>query len=116
MPREPMFRQALLVAIAGIAIAAVIRYLAIEPDAVARVCTAMGKQPWWCGVHRATVITFQSGILGVVSLASAAFAVFGGRSLFVMLATGFGGAGLILYSAGPAAVAVVLGLLRALRR
>lgn len=113
---RPHLRQALAVAIAGLAVAAAIRYLAIEPDAVARICTAMGERPWWCTVHRGTVITFQSGILGIASLAGGVIAILGGRWHFVLLATGLGAAGLVLYSAGPAAVAVILGLLCAVRR
>ncbi|MFO1188348.1 MAG: hypothetical protein U1E97_01840 [Alphaproteobacteria bacterium] len=118
---RPPLREALAIAIGGLAVAAAIRYLAIESDTVARICTAMGEQPWWCTVHRGTVITFQSGILGIASLASGVISILGGRILggrrfFVLAATGLGAAGLVLYSAGPAAVALVLGLLRAVRR
>jgi len=118
---SPPLRAALAFAIGGLAVAAALRYLAIESDAVARVCTAMGERPWWCAVHRGTVITFQSGILGIASLACGIISILGGRILggrrvFVPVATGLGAAGLILYSAGPAAVGLVLALLRAVRR
>lgn len=113
--RPGLLRQALAVAFGGLLLAAAIRYLAIEPDAIARVCSAMGQIPGWCRVHEGVVLAFQSGILGIASLASGVIALMGGGRPFIVLAVGLGAMGLVLYSAGPAAVALILGLLRAVR-
>ncbi|CAK0743979.1 conserved membrane hypothetical protein [Gammaproteobacteria bacterium] len=90
----------------------VLRYSFIEPDVNGAICEVNG--PWWCPPRTALIVATEWKIIGGLALALALVAVLmvlrDGRQMekVAMAAMAIGGAGLLLYNATLAAVAVVL--------
>ena len=112
---------------AGIGAGCALRFLAIEPEAIGRVCASQGAAldaPFWCAVRQAVILFFHLNVIGGLALAAGAIALVGGRRAGWRtlaeriharpLALVAGGLALVLYNAGLGATAVVLGLLAAL--
>ncbi len=104
-----------LFALAVLAIALVVRFVLVEPPELAWVCQADGTVPWWCPWREGTIAALRLGVLGFLSVAAGILAILGGGRPVAGVAIIAGAAGLVLYAAGPAALGVVLGALRAVR-
>lgn len=109
----------LLLAAAGFAVGWGVRYQWIEPTAIGILCDEGLAAPWWCGPRTALIAAIQSwpgrvlapmlAVLPWLVRRRAAARRLGLLALFVV------GAGLVLYNAGPAVIALVpagLGLIR----
>jgi len=111
---KTLLRRALIAALAGLALAAGIRYGVIEPAPLGWACQ-VADRPWWCLPRSALIAVLQSAALGWVALAAAVVALFGGGRTWGIAAAALGAAALFLYGAGPGSLALLLALLRALR-
>ncbi len=98
-----------LMAVAALAVggALYVRYRIIEASAVGLACDA-GWQSWRCGVRRAATAMFNNSAFGIVALIAAVLNLM--RPSVVLLTLGLlaGGAGLVLYNGGLAALALAL--------
>lgn len=108
----------LAVAAGVIALAVVVRFQLIEPQAIGITCSAPGA-PWWCLPREALVLPFHFGVPGAIALvlALAGFFMDGpwARRL-AWIAMPIAAAGLILYNVTWSAPAIVLALLTVVRR
>ena len=101
---------ALLVVAAALAV----RFIVIE-GTMAQACIAVSP-PSWCAARNSLVQFFRAEGFGYAALAAGVLAhLFGGRPA-AAAALIVGAAGLVLYNTGLASVAVLLGLLRLVRR
>lgn len=91
-------------------LAAASRYALVEPAALAAACDA---SPWQgrCALRSLTIQAFVEHRLGLAALAAALLATLARSRWIAAAALAAGGAGLVLYSAGLAAPAVLLGAL-----
>jgi len=107
----------LAVAVGVMALAVLVRFQLIEPQAIGIACSAPGA-PWWCLPREALVLPFHFGVPGVIALALAVVGFFlegpWARRL-AWIATPVAAAGLILYNATWSAPAIVLALLTIVR-
>ena len=107
----------LAVAVGVMALAVLVRFQLIEPQAIGIACSAPGA-PWWCLPREALVLPFHFGVPGVIALALAVvgFLLEGpwARRL-AWIVTPVAAAGLILYNATWSAPAIVLALLTIVR-
>lgn len=99
------------------ALAAVLRFQLIEPQAIGILCSGAGA-PWWCLPREAVVLAFHFEVMGALALALGVAAFFvegplGTRLAWITLP--FAAAGLVLYNATWAAPAILLGLLGVVR-
>jgi hypothetical protein len=92
-----------------------VRALLIEPPEPAWACQALDTAPWWCPLRLGFIAVLQAGTLGVAAAAAGLWALVCGGRWASGIAVALGGAGLLLYAAGPSALAVVLGLIRGAR-
>jgi hypothetical protein len=99
---------------AALAAALALRFYAIEPRALGFACQA-GMPPWWCGARRALVLSSQWGLWGGLAVALGAIGFFGRSRSAALAALIVGVAALTLYNPATGAIAVLLGLLRAVR-
>ena len=108
----------LAAAAAVVALAMVVRFQLIEPQAIGIACSAPGA-PWWCVPREALVLPFHFGVPGVIALALAVAGFFldgpWARRLG-WIAMPIAAAGLVLYNATWSAPAIVLALLTIVRR
>ena len=101
-------------ALAVVAAALAVRFLVIE-GSMAQACIS-ATPPSWCAARNSLVQFFRAEGFGYAALAAGILAhLFGGRPMAVV-ALVVGAAGLVLYNTGLASVAVLLGLLRLVRR
>jgi hypothetical protein len=101
-------------ALAVVATALAVRFLVIE-GSMAQACIAAAP-PSWCAARNSLVQFFRAEGFGYAALAAGILAhLFGGRPMAIV-ALIVGAAGLVLYNTGLASVAVLLGLLRLVRR
>ena len=108
----------LAVAAGAAAVAAVLRYQFIEPQALGVACGS-STPPWWCVPREALILAFYHQVPGVLALAGAAIAFLGegrwatwlGRVAMVLAAMG-----LLLYNVTWAAPALLLTLMATVRR
>lgn len=101
-------------ALAVVAAALAVRFIVIEGQ-MAQACIAMSP-PSWCAARHSLVQFFRAEGFGYAALAAGILAhLFGGRPMAIV-ALIVGAAGLVLYNTGLASVAVLLGLLRLVRR
>ncbi len=91
-------------------LAALLRFLLVEPEAVAHLCGATAA-PWWCTLRAAAIAAFASGALAVAAVGAGAAAIVTLRAGAGLAAACLGIAGLVLYSVEAGAVAFLLGLL-----
>jgi hypothetical protein len=108
--------RAIALAAAAAGLAAALRFLVIEPAHLAWACQVAEGEPWWCLPRQAVIVTLRVEALGWASVALGIFAFVRGGIPLAMGAVAAGGAGLMLYAAGPAALGLLLGLLRTVRR
>ena len=94
--------------------AAAVRYGAIEPPAVANLCTANGG-PTWCAWREWAVLGFLSYAYGYAALTAAFIALFWRHPLAAWLAAALGAAALVLYCVEAGALALLVGALRLAR-
>ena len=95
---------------AAAALAALLRFLVVEPEALAHLCGA-AVVPWWCTLRAAAVAIFSTGALAVAAVAVGVAAIATGRAAVALAAACLGVAGLVLYSVEAGAVAFLLGVL-----
>ena len=95
--------------------AALLRYFAVEPEAIAHACQ---PDPWsgLCGARSALIQLFLGQRIGWAALVVALAALLLRRRGLARLGLALAGAGLVLYSPEPAAAAVVASLLVLARR
>jgi hypothetical protein len=108
-----VFKVFLIGALSAAAMLA-IRYLVIEPDAVAQACLAysVGLQ---CKLRDAAIYGFSRQLYGPISLAAAVLGAIGALRPFAILAMMTGMAGVVLYDFDLSAVGLLLGALLYLR-
>jgi len=110
-------RRFLAVAVGVMALAVLVRFQLIEPQAIGIACSAPGA-PWWCLPREALVLPFHFGVPGVIALALAVVAFllegpWARRLAWIVMPVA--AAGLILYNATWSAPAIVLALLTIVR-
>jgi hypothetical protein len=103
------------IAVVVMAAALAARVLLIEPPEPGWACQAADGRPWWCPLRLGAIDVLEAGLLGIVSLAAAVAALAGGGRRITGLAILSGTAGLVLFSTGPAALGLLLALIRAVR-
>lgn len=104
-----------LCALGVLALALAVRFGFVEPPELAWLCQEEGSLPWWCPLREGAVAVLRFGVFGILSVAAGLVAILGGGRAVTGVAIVAGAAGLVLYGAGPAALGVVLGALRAIR-
>ena len=92
------------------AIAAVVRFQIVEPEAAMHLC-GTAAAPWWCALRAAVIAAFATNVLAISAVAAGGIAVATRRSGAALAAACLGVAGLILYSVEAGACALLLGLL-----
>ena len=110
-------RRFLAVAVGVMALAVLVRFQLIEPQAIGIACSAPGA-PWWCLPREALVLPFHFGVPGVIALALAVVGFllegpWARRLAWIVMPVA--AAGLILYNATWSAPAIVLALLTIVR-
>lgn len=106
---QPLAFPTLLVTAAA-ALAALLRYLVIEPEGLAHLCSAAAA-PWWCAPRAAAIAAFSTGALAVAAVGAGVVATVTRRPGAGLSAASLGAAGLVLYSVEAGAVGLLLGLL-----
>jgi hypothetical protein len=96
-------------ALAGV-VAAIVRFLLVEPDAMVHLCGATAA-PWWCALRAAAVAAFATNALAIAAVVAGGIATATRRSGAAVAAVCLGLAGLVLYAVEAGAVALLLGLL-----
>lgn len=99
-----------LLVTAAAALAALLRYLVIEPEGLAHLCSAAAA-PWWCAPRAAAITAFSSGALAIAAVGAGVLAIVTRRRGAGGAAACLGAAGLVLYTVEAGAVALLLGLL-----
>jgi hypothetical protein len=99
-----------LLVTAASALAALLRYLVIEPEGVAHLCSAAAA-PWWCALRAAAIAAFATGALAVGAVGAGIVAIVTRRPGAGRAAACLGAAGLVLYAVEAGAIAFLLGLL-----
>jgi len=110
-------RRFLAVAVGVMALAVLVRFQLIEPQAIGIACSAPGAA-WWCLPREALVLPFHFGVPGVIALALAVVGFllegpWARRLAWIVMPVA--AAGLILYNATWSAPAIVLALLTIVR-
>lgn len=94
------------------------RYLVVEFQPVAALCTESGAL-WWCGIREGIIHIFYSDAVGIMSLGMGLTALLlGGRPsgfIWAIAAVIWAAPSIVLYGADFAVPAFLLGLLRLLR-
>jgi hypothetical protein len=103
----------LLIVLAGV-VAALVRYLFIEPANLAHLCDDNGGPPW-CGIRQAIVIAFYSYGLGYAALAATALALLWKHPVSATVAAMLGFIALVMYCYEAGALALLIGSLRLIR-
>lgn len=113
--RAPEFLRAAWPTLLVMLAAGLLRYYAIEPEAIAHACQ---PDPWsgLCGARSALIQLFLGQRIGWAALLVALVALGLRRRWVASLALALAGAGLVLYSPEPSAAALVLSLLVLSRR
>jgi hypothetical protein len=98
-----------LAAVTGVALggALYVRYQIIEASVVGLACDA-GSQDWRCGVRRAATAMFNNSAFGIIALVAAVLNLMRPSVVLFTLGLLAGGAGLVLYNGGLAALALAL--------
>ncbi|MCU0766726.1 MAG: hypothetical protein MUE39_05020 [Gammaproteobacteria bacterium] len=103
---------------AGVAaLAALLRFQFIEPQALGILCASQAA-PWWCLPREAIILAFHFEVVGGIALALgvAAFFLDGPRAVRLAWVTlPFAATGLALYNATWAAPAILLSLMAVVR-
>lgn len=109
--QQPVF-PALLGAAGLFALASLVRYGLIEPQAVGLTCDGAAA-PWWCDARLAVIHTFRLQLFGIGALAAGIAAhLWPRQERALALAALFLGAGaLVLYNVGLGVAGFLLGLL-----
>jgi hypothetical protein len=94
----------------SLAIAAVLRYAALEPAGLAHLCGAPGA-PWWCAPRALAAGVLDAGALGFAAIAAGVVAILTRSSAWALAAACLGAAGLVLYAAATGAAGFLLGFL-----
>jgi hypothetical protein len=111
----PLWLQAMGLTAAGLALAAALRFLVIEPPEYGWACHSLAPQ-WWCPVRGVGIVAVRFGLFGFVALAAGLLALWRASLVAALLAVAAGAAGLLLYVPEPAAGGLLLGALAMLRR
>lgn len=106
---KPLVVAAVSIAIAAAAAAAV-RFLIVEPEEMAHLCSAAAA-PWWCTMRAVIVAAFATDALAIAAVASGLLAIVTHRSGAALAAACLGVAGLVLYAVEAGAIGFLLGLL-----
>ncbi len=112
-------RRFLILAFLGTAVvlasSLAVRFFVIEPAEMGQACLAV-QAPWWCPVRNGLVRFFRADGFGFLGVAAGLLAHILGSRRWAAGGMVLGAAALVLYNTGLGAVAVLLGLLRAVRR
>jgi hypothetical protein len=113
--RATEFARAAWPAALAMLVAAALRFLAVEPEAIAHACQ---PEPWsgLCAARSALIQLFLGQRIGWLALALALAALAFRRRAVARLALALAGAGLVLYSPEPASAALVVSALVLARR
>jgi len=84
-----------------------LRYLAIELTSVGLACQA-GAQTWLCATRKVVMVLFNNSVFGWVALAAALLNLIRPSLLLFAIALAAGAAGVVLYNAGLAGLALAL--------
>jgi hypothetical protein len=106
------------VAAGAAALAAVLRYQFIEPQALGVACGSSAP-PWWCAPREALILAFYHQVPGMLALGAGVVAFLGeGRwaTWLGRVAMAVAAMGLFLYNATWAAPALLLTLMATVRR
>ena len=103
------FAAPVLVAIAA-AVASMLRFQVVEPEALAHLCGAAAA-PWWCTLRAAVVAAFASQALAIAAVAAGVLAIVTRRAGAAIAAASLGAAGLVLYAVEAGAIGFLLGAL-----
>ena len=107
------FGAAVLVASAA-AVAAVLRFQVVEPEALAHLCGAAAA-PWWCALRAAVIAAFATNALAIAAVAAGGIAIVTRRPAAALAAACLGVAGLVLYAVEAGAIGFLLGVLALVR-
>jgi len=103
----------LLIAAVG-GLAAVVRFLFIEPAAIGETCEAHATL-WWCSLRLLVVQGFLHHIYGVAAVAAAVASLAVRRRWLAMLAAALGVFAMVLYDVELGSFALLVGVLREAR-
>jgi hypothetical protein len=95
-------------------LAAVFRYLVVEPRAMGFACSET-PQPWWCGPREIIIQAHLKNLWGWVAAISGIVALLLRQKWAAPIAVICGLAGIVLYDTSLASLGFLLGLLRLLR-
>ncbi|MFC5417443.1 hypothetical protein ACFPL7_21660 [Dongia soli] len=95
-------------------LAAVFRYLVVEPRSMGFACSET-PTPWWCGPREWVIMLHLNNVWGAVALASGILALFFRQNWALPVALVTGLAGMVLYDTGLSAIGFLFALLRMLR-
>jgi hypothetical protein len=94
----------------ALAVAAVVRFQIVEPEAMAHLCGAAAA-PLWCMLRTAVIAAFASNALAIAAVAAGGIALATRRSGAALAAACLGAAGLVLYAVEAGAIGILLGVL-----
>jgi hypothetical protein len=97
-----------------IALAAIFRYLVVEPRAMGFACSET-PQPWWCAPREIVIQAHLKNVWGWVAAISGLVALLLRQRWAAPIAIIAGLAGIVLYDTSLASLGFLLGLLRLLR-
>jgi hypothetical protein len=97
-----------------IALAAIFRYLVVEPRAMGFACSET-PQPWWCAPREIVIQAHLKNVWGWVAAISGLVALLLRQRWAAPIAIITGLAGIVLYDTSLASFGFLLGLLRLLR-
>ena len=114
MTMRPLFRPnaaqtcwLIVIGFLALGYALYLRYLAIELSSVGLTCQA-GAQTWLCSTRQAVMVLFNNSVFGWVALAAALLNLVRPSLLLFAIALAAGAAGVVLYNAGLAGLALAL--------
>ena len=104
----------IVLALVVLGLAAVFRYLVVEPREMGFACSAT-PQPWWCGPREIIIQAHLKNVWGWVAAISGLVALLLRQKWAAPIAVICGLAGIVLYDTSLASLGLLLGLLRLLR-
>jgi hypothetical protein len=96
--------------VAALAVAAVVRFQIVEPEATAHLCGAAAA-PWWCALRATVIAVFASNALAIAAVVAGGIAIVTRRAGAALAAACLGVAGLVLYAVEAGAIGFLLGAL-----
>jgi hypothetical protein len=104
----------IVTALLVLGLAAVFRYLVVEPRSMGFACSET-PQPWWCAPREIIIQAHLKNVWGFVAAISGVVALLLRQRWAAPIAVITGLAGIVLYDTSLASLGLLLGLLRLLR-